>query len=257
MERIAIAPEVGITMRNYLGLLGFVLRDHTRYLRYAIRLLTKPDRVALHGVQVPISEGATPRTRRALYRERYERSEARALILTLEPRDVVLELGTGLGFLSALCAKRIGSDRIHSVEANPRMISLIEQVHALNDVQPEVLHAVLGRGAGEREFFIHREFASSSLTPSDESTTAVRVPQLDLNEQMARIRPTYLIMDVEGAEDELFRTIDLSTVRKILVELHAGWIGEARMAEILRQVEEQGFRLIRALSSRRKKYLER
>jgi len=69
----------------------------------------------------------------------------------------------------------------------------------------------------------------------------VTVPRLDLNAALERIRPTFLIVDIEGGESELFEFIRLDGIRKIAIELHDSVIGAKRAQEICDQLDQAGF----------------
>lgn len=221
------------------------------------RRLTRPERVRLHGVELALGERPTEKLRCALYRERYERGEARAVLLGLERDDVVLEIGCGAGFIATLCARRVGSERVTCYEANPALLPRIRATFAANGVSPTLVNAALGRDAGEVRLFVEREFVSSSLTPRGPDAEPVRVRMLPINEELRRIRPTCLVVDVEGGESELLPAIDWRGIRKLAIDLHPDVIGEARARELVALLAAQGFRERRCLSSRRKKFLTR
>ncbi|HEY8119848.1 MAG TPA: FkbM family methyltransferase [Myxococcota bacterium] len=245
-----------MTWRELAGRLRWWRGGAARYPRYALRLLTRPAQVRLHGVVLDLGADATPALRRALYAERYERGEARCVSLRLAPDDVVLEIGAGAGFLSTLCALRIGAERVTAVEANPALLPRIRATHAANGVAPEVVHGVLGRKRGEAELFVTREFVSSSLAGRP-NAEPVRVPRIAVAELLRRVAPSFLIVDIEGGEAELLPEIDWTGVRKLLLELHPHVIGEARVSELLRLLAARGFREERAISSTRKKFFAR
>jgi FkbM family methyltransferase len=239
---------------------AWALDSLVRYARYAARLLTQPERVRLHGVWLAVGADATPAHRRALYAERYERGEARCVLARLAPDDVVLELGAGIGFLSALCARRVGSERVTAVEANPALLPRIRATWAANGVAPTLVHGVLAREAGEAELHVANEFAASSLHAArgaDDARRRVRVPRLAVGELLARVAPTCLVIDIEGGEAELLPALDWRGVRKLILELHPHVIGEAAVRELLALLAAQGFREERALSTTRKKFFAR
>lgn len=174
---------------------------------------------------------------------RHTRHERQLVIERLEPDDIVMELGGGIGMLSTACALKIGGDRVHSYEANPTMESLIRDNYALNQVNPNINMCMLGRTSSTCTFHVSEHFARSSaykLTDQG-TTTAYEVPVKPLNDEIRRIKPTVLIMDVQGSEGELLSFADLSTVRLLLVEVHSNILGISRVNELRRQLRNQGF----------------
>ena len=242
---------------SVLPLLAFLARDQTRYLRYPVRLITKPSRVTIHGAHLPIPDGFPPDRTRSLYRERHERTTVRAVLGGLSRDDVVMEFGAGLGLLSTLCAQRIGSDRVVTYEANPAQIPYIEEVYRLNGVCPTLVHGAIGTTNDQNVFWVHDNIVSSSLLSSEGGGDAVTVPQLDINDQIDRYKPTFVIMDVEGMEGELLAAARLDPLEKVLVELHHARLGEDGIAALMQRMNDCGFLVNRWLSSRRKIFFER
>jgi len=249
--------SIKLPSHSVLPLLAFLARDQTRYLRYPIRLLTKPSRVRIHGAHLPIPDGFPADRRRSLYKERHERTTVRATLGGLSSDDVVMEFGAGIGLLSTLCAQRIGSDRVVTFEANPAQIPYIEEVYRLNGVHPTLVHGAIGASNGECVFRVHHNIVSSSLLSSDHEGTDVTVPQFHINDQIALFGPTFLIMDVEGLERELLAVARLDPVTKVLVELHSDRLGEAGVVAIMQRMRDSGFHVNRWLSRRGKLFFER
>lgn len=174
---------------------------------------------------------------------RHTRHERQLIIPLLEPEDVVMELGGGIGMLSIACALKIGGDRVYSYEPNPTMKSLIHDNYSLNGVNPSIKMCMLDRESGTRTFHVSEHFARSSAYKLDVQgkTTAYEVPVEPLNDEIHRIEPTVLIMDVQGSEGELLSFADLSSVRKLLVEMHPDILGIFRVNALRRQLRNQGF----------------
>lgn len=171
----------------------------------------------------------------------YEAKEAEIVEKRLAPDDVVLEAGAGLGFLSAYCARRVGSHNVHAYEANPGLIPLIGETYAKNGVAPRLVNALLAKGEGEREFKLAGEFWASSA--HRKGGKSIKVRQVDLNSELARIRPTFLIVDIEGGEAEFFAGADLGCVQKICVETHADVLGDRVLSEMIADLVARGFAL--------------
>ncbi len=177
---------------------------------------------------------------------RYEKSEAKNLPSVVEPGERVLELGAGIGFLSAVIAGLGRAEAIVAVEANPELIPLIHKTHALNGVRAAVIHAaVVADDAGKTVSFpIAEDFWSSSLAPRKgvEMRDVVEVPAISLRRLIEAHRPTLLIVDVEGSELELFsRPEDLEGVRAVLMEVHQKIIRPAGVKRLFDFLSAAGF----------------
>ena len=174
---------------------------------------------------------------------RHTRHERQLMIPLLEPDDVVMELGGGIGMLSTACSLKIGGDRVHSYEANPTMESLIRKNYELNGVKPHLKMCMLDEKPGSCTFHVSEHFARSSAYQLKDQgeTKAYEVPVESLNDEIHRIKPTVLIMDVQGSEGKLLGFADLSNVQKLLVEVHSNVIGISRVNELRRQLRNQGF----------------
>ena len=196
------------------------------------------------GIALPLEHPLiTPPIRRDIYFGDYERKELDLIERRLEPVDTVMEIGAGIGFLSAFCARNVGSERVHAYEANPALLPLIEEVHARNGVHPRVVHALLGKGDGERDFFVERDYWASSLVRRSPEAQCIRIRQIDLEAELARVAPSFLIVDVEGGEYELLRDATLAGVAKLCLEVHPDVLGNARVSELFAALIGAGFAL--------------
>jgi len=88
-------------------------------------------------------------------------------------------------------------------------------------------------------------------------TRTIRVAQADLNAELYRVRPTFLIVDIEGGEVEFFETADLAGVRKICVETHPAIHSSATLSKLLGGLIAQGFALDFSLMRKHVLYLSR
>jgi FkbM family methyltransferase len=210
------------------------------------------------GVLLPTEgPGISPGIRRQIFFGEYEDKEIEIVARRLASDDRVMEVGAGIGFLSAYCAKRIGSERVFAYEANPALMELIAATHRANGVAPTVRNLLLGRGEGSREFYVEPEFWASSAVRGSPGARTIRVPQADLNAELRRVRPSFLIVDIEGGEIEFFETADLATVRKICVETHPAIHSSAALSQMLCGLFRQGFALDFALLRKNVFYLSR
>jgi hypothetical protein len=73
----------------------------------------QPDWADNHGVQLPVKHAlVSPGIAREIYLGDYEAKEIEIISKRLAANDVVLEVGAGLGFLSAYCAKHIKAEKV-------------------------------------------------------------------------------------------------------------------------------------------------
>lgn len=216
-----------------------------------------PRYVSNHGVLLPTRYPLlTKGIRRQIYFGEYESKEAEIVSRRLEKDDVVMEVGAGIGFLSALCARRIGSEKVFAYEANPALFELIAMTHRINGVAPVVENAILGKENGERLFYLEKEFWASSTTVKT-NAQAILVSQKDLNSELAKRRPTFLIVDIEGGEKEFFAVANLDTVRKICIETHPGILSNEEITDLFELLFRQGFVLDFSLIRKNVFYLYR
>jgi FkbM family methyltransferase len=158
-----------------------------------------------------------------------------------------MELGTGLGFLASFCAKRIGSSRVFTFEANPSLEPRIRETFALNSVEPSLEVSAVGNQAGVTWLHVPSDFWGASVVQY-RTSRPIAVPMTRFDVHVHRIRPTFLVIDIEGGELDLAPHMDLTGVRKISIELHPLAIGPEGVALVLKGFAERGFRVDRTLS---------
>jgi FkbM family methyltransferase len=212
--------------------------------------------VELSGVKLRLTPYVDRRVLDAIVEGSYEADELEMVKQRLAPDDVVMELGTGLGLLSTFCAKRIGSARVFTFEANPALEPIIRSTFTLNGVSPTLEMRAVGPRAGTVTFHVPPDFWGASTVKYRHART-ISVPMTPFNEHTARIRPTFLIIDIEGGEYELVSGMDLSGVRMIAIELHPTIIGREKTQAVLGAFESQGFSQDASLSTRERVLLVR
>jgi FkbM family methyltransferase len=196
------------------------------------------------GVKLPLKHSAiTPPILKDIFYGVYESKEAELVKKNIAPDDVVMEVGAGIGFLSALSAKVVGSERVFAYEANPQLMDLIRHVHDLNRVAPTVSNVLLGEGEGECTFWLEKDYWASSLIQGSQDAAPIRVKQIDLNQEIQRVQPSFLILDIEGGEYEFLRHACLDPIRKIVIEVHPHVLGYTGISEMLGWLFAAGFTL--------------
>lgn len=178
---------------------------------------------------------------------KYEVGEAKNIERIISEGEIILELGAGIGFISALVAKNPFTKRIVSYEANPKLLPTIEETLTVN-TDPErknweVRNAILQNGTKETfaSFYVHRNFWASSLLPLENPEAIEQVPIHNFNAVLADIAPTMIICDIEGGELDLFINADLSSVKRVYMELHQKRIGRRGMIRVFNAMHARNF----------------
>jgi FkbM family methyltransferase len=156
--------------------------------------------------------------------------------------DIVMEVGAGIGVVSSFCAKRVGSKRVFAYEGNPSVERLIRHTYRLNGVSPTLEMCLIGGRAGMESFGVAENFWSSS-TIRRPGTEVMKVPMKPFNVEIQRPDPTFLVVDIEGAEYELCRCADFHHVRKVVMEVHEDIIGRDSIDSIISRLRSAGLTL--------------
>ncbi len=143
----------------------------------------------------------------------------------IRPGDVVLDVGGNTGGLAIAFSRMTGgSGRVLSFECNPKMIKWIQQdCHANGIGNVEVVpHAAYSESGKVLDFFLDETFysSSSSVIPTS-GRRHIRVSTVTLDETIheRRIVPTFVKIDVEGAEASVLEGAErlLREIRAVLV----------------------------------------
>ena len=177
----------------------------------------------------------------SLESQEYEVDEERELRHLIQSDEVVLEIGGGCGLVSTYCALREDVKAVFCVEANPLLIPIIAETHRLNGVHVTVYNEVLGPIDGETDFYLHEDFWESARTPDDRAQK-IRVKMTSFQSRLDEIKPTLVIVDVEGGELDLFDAVNLPlSVKRIFIEIHQNLIGRAGVKKVFDLLSAKNF----------------
>ncbi|MEW9617711.1 FkbM family methyltransferase [Shinella sp. S4-D37] len=198
------------------------------------------------GIRLRIDrEFMSPKLIEALRNGQYETSEARKIGNIIQPGDVVLEIGAGIGFMTALMLKNPATARVVSFEANPLLISKIQRTlddNNLGGQRFELHNNILGaKDIGTVDFHIHKDFWASSLRKTPGTIRSCPVPLASFDKTIKAIRPDVIVCDIEGGERALFPTSDLVGVRNVYTELHQRVLGPEGMRDVFQTFHDRGF----------------
>jgi len=184
--------------------------------------------------------------------DRYERPE-RDLLVYMHSRgwigrgDRVIEAGGGLGIMTMHIADIVGDQSVVVFEPNPRTASALNRNLALNGHSIRLETAALVPGErGEVSFADTVDggsFATAGIAGETTTSQVINVPAEPISGVIARLDPTVLVLDVEGAEFELLRSVeDWGRVRAIHLELHPEAFAAGQLDALFAHMQRVGFR---------------
>lgn len=218
-----------------------IVIDSAHVANRKIMIIEKKDYFEICGIKIGDGNHISNNIKGFLENSTYESQEIQILIQTLNKEDRVLELGAGLGLLSAYCAKVIGDDNILSYEANPLMIPQIKNNYKRNGVSPKIRNAVVGCDNRERTFFLEEHFWSSSTLQRSKDAQAIKVDGVNIDDVISEFSPNFLIIDIEGGEIDIVFSMNFETVNKVIMEIHPHVIGNGGAHKILHHLYGVGF----------------
>lgn len=177
----------------------------------------------------------------ALDTDSYEAPEIQAVHQVLCPGDRVLELGGGMGVVSAYIARDPRSVHVDVVEANPALVPAIRALHAANGVAHKTtVHAgAASATAAPRRFVPGADLLSGATDAGDtqEAPPALAVPDL-LRSTGAQL----LVMDIEGHELPLLQQVQhLGQLQRMVMEVHPAIYGATGITALLQAAAGHGF----------------
>lgn len=198
------------------------------------------------GVKFPFDRTALSyKMRKVISRGDYEADELRFAIERADRTSRILELGGGIGYVSAGIQTQRPGAHVTSFEANPQTAAFHKRVMTLNGLTNyQLYNAVLGDASkGDTcSFHVSRDFWASS-TYRGKGTREITVPVVDALDFLQSNSFDLLVIDIEGGEAELVELLDKPYFRVIVMELHTAVIGLEAAANLRRKLESLGYRL--------------
>lgn len=180
----------------------------------------------------------------------YEASE-RKLIREHLPRELpVVELGACIGVVSNIANSLLADRSKHVVvEANPRLIPVLESNRQRNSSQFKIVNKAVAYGTPTITFHVHNHGLASSDSAIGTGGEAVTVDTTTL-EALSRengFDRISLVCDIEGSEIQLFKT-EADYLRHhvacIIVEMHPKSVGQATVDAAEKDLLGLGFQRV-------------
>lgn len=142
----------------------------------------------------------------------------------LEEDAVIVDLGANIGVSSLFFSMKWPAATIHSVEPDPENFRRLTEMASHHQNQ-KLHHYAVWSESGKIQFFSdRRRGSSSSVHPDGSNREAIEIDAIslrDLLEQIGVKKVSILKFDVEGAEEEIFRSFsDFKRIERLAGELH-------------------------------------
>ncbi len=183
-----------------------------------------------------------------------ERENIEAIVAAVGEEDVFWDVGSYLGLITVLAAKRSIRGRVVSVEPDPGCAIRLKKHVALNGLSNvDILHCGLGDHPGELALNTSGGYgdAPSFFDKNLKSNTPVPVRTIDsIVQERSELAPTIMKIDVEGFELRVLRgaksTLLRPVLRAIFLEVHPVVMTKEResLAEMHSILETSGFQAV-------------
>ena len=217
-------------------------KDAEHLNRFALLLETEQTSLAGFDISLPRAL-ASPTIAAAVVKGGYEAAERAAVVHGLTEQDRVLELGAGIGLIALTVNRALPGIPILSVEANPALATVIRENFARNTCTADLVEGIAALEDGETDFHVAPDFWASSTQALDEDTQTIRHQSLDTNRLIREFAPTILVMDIEGGEIALLPHLDLTGIRRLIIEFHPAICPPEDISAALAHLLAQGFAL--------------
>jgi FkbM family methyltransferase len=198
--------------------------------------------IVLEAPRPPVSRSV----RKSLRRNDYEPVEVYLVSRLVRPGNTVLDLGSGLGLTCIAAAKASRGGRVVGYEANPDIAPLAQRNSQKNGVRVEIRNRGIAREKGTYEFHVRRSFTASSVLPTKRAKT-ILIEADAFRDVVAEIQPQVIACDIEGIEKDVFASTNLSSVQRVIVEVHPEAIGPAGVRKCEQDLAAAGLHAVRPL----------
>jgi FkbM family methyltransferase len=183
--------------------------------------------------------------------EGYEERFSQVMLDDLEPGDIVWEIGANLGIYTTQFCERVGPQgKVYAFEPTPVCFDdLMKNCRGELEVNCECFQLAVGKESGSVEMVIaddplgatHTVLTSGQQAANDNTISVEMVSGDDLVKERGLALPTFLKVDVEGSELDVFQgmtaALSDSGCRAVFCEVHFGLLAERGQPYASQEIE--------------------
>ena len=181
----------------------------------------------------------------------YEEHDLFVLKKYLKKNDRYLEIGAGVG-LCGLWAQKITQVPPILIEADPTLVPEIQHQFQVNRrVCILKNHLVGSRNKKPQLFFPHEDFWFSSIFKSKQSkgtlrNAGIKIKTIAIESLLKEHSPTAVMIDIEGAERDLFsqKLRSFPLPRLLFIEIHFPILGIPVGVKVINSILDLGYKMI-------------
>tara|TARA_B100000575_G_C23104726_1_gene637587 strand:- start:1093 stop:1827 length:735 start_codon:yes stop_codon:yes gene_type:complete len=152
----------------------------------------------------------------------YERHPIRILKKTINKKDIFLECGSGIGFITLNICKYLNYNQVFSIEANPTLVKIAKLNFELNNINPHIFNYAIHHEKGEiltffsknNDFLTSYNYKNESSKYNDNQFT---IETLSLETIIKENNISYLFLNIEGGEYDCIMNSKINNLKKLLV----------------------------------------
>jgi FkbM family methyltransferase len=217
---------------------------------YRLRRLLRTRHVTISGLRLIAYRQDIPKhVSQMLVRGDYEMPERRAVSALVTRDDRVLEIGSCIGLVAMTAAKLAGAERVLAFEPNPSAAKIARENFALNSLPIELVTAAVGVADGTLDLRISPDSWLGASGRRQFEGRTVKTPMRSISSVVDSFKPSVLVIDTEGMEEELLAACPLGGVRALVVEVHPDVIGSDGLQRVGEHLRISGFVQAARLSS--------
>lgn len=209
---------------------------------YRLRRFLRVPSVTIDGFKLIAYRKDIPKhVSQMLVRGDYEVPERRAVAELLRSGDRVLEIGSCVGLVALTAARKVGAANVLSFEPNPDAANVARENFGNNKLPVELVNAAVGTTDGTLSLSIAPgSWLGASSRRAIQGRT-ISVPMRAIASVVSDFKPTVLVIDTEGMEEELLPACPLDGFRAVVVEFHPDVIGDDGVTRLQQHLQDQGF----------------
>lgn len=236
---------VGLARRQIDGWKWRVVTNPRWHRLLAWYFSLRGDRIPCRGLTIAVGEPSVNDMARAyIYHGIYERAEIDLASRAIDRSLPLVELGGSIGVVACALNRELQRPERHVVvEANPRLIPLLEENRRINGARFEIVHAAVGYGASAIRFALGDSLSGAIRDGGDETVEVATISLAKLLRDRGFQRVN-LVMDVEGMEVALVENeLDVlaNNVQHVVMEGHERFVGGDAIARMYERLEAAGF----------------